>query len=127
MSELAEQRPPIAALESRVTILRPFADRKRVRFTEPLIVDGRQFTEELVPSWEPYHRKLAASIADVGAGKLVTIRELRDVSTAMRLQIGRGPEQFTIIGVGRREQTAEGPDGKKINVVFTELHCMPAA
>jgi hypothetical protein len=100
-------------LESLVTILKP--REKRVKLKTPSFIEGRQFTEEMATVYEPYHRKQRAHVD----GMTVTMREIRDVDTSMRLSVG--DQQLAITDI--RTLAADHTDKEKMK--FTELTCRP--
>jgi hypothetical protein len=96
-----------------VTILKP--REKRVKLATPSFIEGRTFTEEMATVFEPYHRKQRAHVE----GNTVTIREIRDVDTTMRLE--HGGKQFAITSI----QTLTAKRTDKETVKFTEFTCVP--
>lgn len=115
------EAPKITAMASRVDLLT--ARERKVRLKEPVVVDGRTFTQELGIVWEPYHNRWAASVADFDGGKIVTLKEAKDVSTEMRVALDG--VQYAIESITPRVQAWKADDGKGTALKFIDLRCVP--
>ena len=115
--------PEVLQMKSRVTILR--AQQRRLRLDKPVLMEGRTFTQEIGTSWEPYHRRLAASVTQTTQGPVVTLRHIRDVTPDMRIEVDG--VQYAIASIEQREQQIATGDGKKAPIKFTDLQCVPVS